>query len=102
MALLDHDDLAAMIDAIGDTTTATINLADLAVVFLAPGTTVFEGEVIDHQGPAALAVPAQVQALAVEAGNEGDTLTVAGADYTVLAIKPGRSGIALLTLQEAA
>lgn len=62
------------------------------------GSTEFNGETIDHSGPFAIAAVADVEFLAT--GDHGDTLTINGTDYTLLAIDPDGQGGALLRLEE--
>jgi len=62
--------------------------------------TVLEGEMVVRSGPWALASAATVAALDLAAGNEGDTLTIGGIDYTVLAIDPDGQGGVVLSLLE--
>jgi len=59
--------------------------------------TEFNGESVDHSGPFAIAAMADVEGLA--AGNHGDTLTILGTDYTLLAIDPDGQGGAVLRLE---
>lgn len=60
------------------------------------------GDLIDHVGPYAIAAQVDVDALDLVFGNDGDTLTIGGIDYTVLAIDPDGLGGVVLSLQEVA
>ena len=62
--------------------------------------TELNGESIDHSGPFAIAAMADVKGLALVAGDQGDTLTINGTAYTLLAIDPDGQGGALLRLEE--
>lgn len=62
------------------------------------GSTEFNGESIEHSGPFAIAAVADVKDMV--AGNNGDTLTINGTDYTLLAIDPDGQGGAMLRLEE--
>ncbi|ADW16384.1 beta strand repeat-containing protein [Desulfobulbus propionicus DSM 2032] len=62
------------------------------------GSTEFNGETIDHSGPFAIAAVADTEALA--AGDQGDTLTINGTDFTLLAIDPDGQGGVVLRLEE--
>lgn len=62
------------------------------------GSTEFNGETIEHSGPFAIAALADAESL--NAGDHGDTLTINGTDYTLLAIDPDGQGGALLRLEE--
>lgn len=64
------------------------------------GSTEFNGETVDHSGPFAITDMAEVERLALSAGDDGDTLTINGTDYTLLAIDPDGRGGALLRLEE--
>lgn len=64
------------------------------------GSTEFNGETVDHSGPFAIAALAEVERLALSAGDDGDTLTINGTDFTLLAIDPDGRGGALLRLEE--
>ena len=100
MALLDHDDLAAMVAAIGADTIATSGTAELAVVFNREGAHRLDGEIIERVGPYCVAVEVDVEALVLTYGNDGDTLTIGGVDYTILAIHPDGQGLVTLPLEE--
>lgn len=79
---------------------AIVNGSTLRLIQSLDGDTVLDGEMINHTGPFALAKQADIKALNVYAGNEGDTLTIAGVDYTVTAIDPDGSGFVMLSLDE--
>jgi len=64
------------------------------------GSDVYDGESIEHTVPYALAKMADVTALGLVAGNNGDTLTINGTNYTLLAIDPDGMGGAVLRLLE--
>ena len=100
--LLDADDHRAMVDALGDTTMATVGAASFPVVLSRDAGASLAGEMLDHNGPYALAASADVEALAMAVGNNGDTITINGADYTLLAIDHDGSGASVLLLQETA
>ncbi|QQG66357.1 hypothetical protein [Desulfobulbus oligotrophicus] len=55
---------------------------------------------IDHVGPYAIATMNDVEGLGLAAGDDGDTLTINGTDYTLLAIDPDGQGGAVLKLDE--
>ena len=81
---------------------ATINggPGTIAVILNPDGETVLDGELIKHTGPFALAKKADIEALGIEAGNDGDTVTIGGVDYTVLTIDPDGSGLVMISLEE--
>jgi len=58
------------------------------------------GDTIDHVGPYAIAAMVDIEALDLTAGNDGDTLTIKGSDYTLLTIDPDGMGGAVLALEE--
>lgn len=64
------------------------------------GSDSFDGETVDHSGPFALASLADVVEAGLVAGNNGDTLTINHADFTVLAIDPDGQGGAVLRLEQ--
>jgi hypothetical protein len=64
------------------------------------GSTEFNGETIDHTGPFAIAVMADVDRLNLSSGDLGDTLTINGTDFTLLAIDPDGQGGVVLRLEE--
>lgn len=63
------------------------------------GSDIFDGETVDHSGPFALASMADVVEAGLVAGNNGDTLTINNADFTVLAIDPDGQGGAVLRME---
>lgn len=73
---------------------------DAFIIPMLDGQTSLHGDMVDHTGPCALAVTADVVELGVVAGNDGDIITIGGADYTVLAINNDSHGEALLRLEE--
>lgn len=73
---------------------------DAFIIPMLDGQVSFRGDMVERTGPHALAVTADVVALGVVAGNDGDIVTIGGADYTVLAINKDGHGGALLILQE--
>lgn len=91
MATLDDFGVEAIINGGPDTIVVDPSL---------DGTTVLSGETVDHSGPFAIAALAEVERLALAAGDHGDTLTINGTDYTLLAIDPDGMGGALLRLEE--
>jgi len=74
--------------------------AEIWVIPMLDGSDVYDGESIEHTGPYALAKMADVTALGLVAGNNGDTLTINGTNYTLLAIDPDGMGGAVLRLLE--
>lgn len=54
---------------------------------------------IERIGPYCLAVEADVEALGVAYGNTGDTITIGGVDYTILAIHPDGQGLVTMTME---
>jgi hypothetical protein len=98
--LLDDDDIRSMIAAIGDDTTALFGAASLAVVFNPEGQTLLVGEQLERTGPYAVASAADVRALEIVAGNDGDTLMINSVEYQVLAIDQDTSGGVILSLLE--
>ena len=62
-------------------------------------TAAYSGETITRTGLLTLAMADAVAALDLSAGNEGDTLTINGTDYTLLAIDPDGMGGAVLRLE---
>lgn len=97
--LLDADDHRSMIDAIGDGLQATVGAASFGVVMNSDSSAVLAGEVIDHNGPYAVAAAADVLPLALATGNNGATITIDSIDYTLLAIDPDGSGAVVLKLE---
>jgi hypothetical protein len=101
-----------MIDTSAPLRAALADFGTLATIGLGPGTlrvradldtsASFAGETIRPPGPAAIALLADVLASGLEAGNEGDQLTINATAYTLLAIDPDGQGGVVLTLQEAA
>lgn len=101
-----------MIDTSAPLRAALADFGTDATIGLGPGTLrvladldssdSYGGETIRRQGPAAIALLADVQAAGLEAGNEGDQLTINATVYTLLAIDPDGQGGVVLTLQEAA
>lgn len=98
---------------IDPTETLTAALADFGVDALLDGGPVvlrcmpvvlaresFDGELVSHHGPSTEALLADVVSAGLAAGNNGDTLTIDGIDYTLLAIDPDGSGGAVLRLEE--
>lgn len=64
------------------------------------GEALLNGEYIERTGPFAIAALADVKRLHLIAGDHGDTLTINGTAYTLLAIDPDGQGGALLRLEE--
>ena len=56
------------------------------------------GQMVEHDGPLALAVAAEVTALNVRAGDDGDIMTIGDEEYIVLSIAISRNGIATIRL----
>jgi len=77
------------------------NQSDIWIIPMLDGSDVYDGESIEHTGPYALAKMEDVTALGLVAGNNGDTLTISGTDYTLLSIDPDSHGGAILKLTEA-
>jgi hypothetical protein len=59
-----------------------------------------DGQAVDFQGPYAMAISAEVEAMGIAAGNDGAAAVIGGSAYTVLAVTPGRNGISILRLEE--
>jgi hypothetical protein len=97
--LLDDDDIRDMVAAIGDDTIALFGTAELAVVFNPDGQAQLAGDMIERTGPYAVASAADVRALEIVGGNDGDSLEINGTEYQVL-INPDTSGTVTLTLLE--
>lgn len=70
------------------------------VIPMLDGSTALNGEIIDHSGPYAMAIMADIETLDISAGDAGDVITMGGANYTLLAIDPDGHGGALLRLEE--
>lgn len=68
------------------------------IIPMLDGSTVLNGEIVDHSGPYAMAIMAEIKALDLSAGNNGDVLTIAGDDYTLLGIDSDGSGSVVLRL----
>lgn len=79
---------------------ATVNGEPLTVIPCIDGSTELAGEMIELTVPFALAAAADVAKLDLQAGNNGDTLTLGGVDYTVMAIDPDALGFSILKLAE--
>lgn len=62
-------------------------------------TITLDGEMIEHAGPFAIAIRSDVDAMGLTAGNHGDTVTIDGVDYTLVAIDPDSQGCAVLKLE---
>jgi len=89
--------------AMGDFGTSAIINGGQGSIDVVPdldGSDVYDGESIEHTGPYALAKMADVTALGLVAGNNGDTLTINGTDYTLHAIDPDGMEGAVLKLEE--
>jgi hypothetical protein len=98
--LLDDEDIGHMIEAIGDGEVALFGTETLPVDFNPDGVSRLDGDEVVRTGPYALASAAAVAALGIAAGNDGDTLTLRGIEYTVLAIDPDGMGMVALSLEE--
>lgn len=70
------------------------------IIPMLDGSTGFNGEIVDHSGPYAMAIMADIKALDMSAGDDGDVITIGGADYVLLAVDPDGHGGALLRLAE--
>ena len=70
------------------------------IIPMLDGSTGFNGETVDHSGPYAMAIMADIKALDMSAGDDGDVITIGGADYVLLAVDPDGHGGALLRLAE--
>ena len=57
------------------------------------------GEMIERSGPVAFVSMADVERLDLDAGNNGDTITIGGVDSTWLAVDPDVQGLANLKLE---
>lgn len=79
---------------------ATLTSGLLTVLYSPAGSMRWTGlEEVLVQQPTAEALTADVEALDIVPGPRGDRLTIAGIDYTVLAIDPDGEGGSLMTLQ---
>lgn len=81
--------------------TGTVNGSALQVIACLDGDMRLAGEELVTVGPYALASAAEVSALDIVSGNNGDVLTLGGIDYTILAIDPDIHGMVSLSLEEA-
>jgi len=83
-------------------TDATINDETLRVIPHLKGGTALNGDVVDHVGPFAEAFESAVDALETTptTGNNGDTITILGRNFTLLSIDPDEDGGVILTLEE--
>lgn len=70
------------------------------IIPMLDGSTVLNGEIVDHSGPYAMAIMTEIKALDLSAGDDGDVITIGGADYVLLAVDPDGHGGALLRLAE--
>jgi hypothetical protein len=82
--------------------TALVNGQPLAVIPYLDAEAALQDGFIRHNGPYAVAAAGDVLPLALATGNTGDTLTIDGLDYTLLAIDPDGSGAVVLKLSEVA
>lgn len=72
----------------------------LQVIASLDGSALLDNGQLDRIGPYCLAAYADVAALGIEGGNNGDLLEIDGGTYRVLAIDPDGSGVAALSLVE--
>jgi len=79
----------------------TVNGSALKVIACLDGDMRLDGDELVRVGPYALASAADVGALSIDAGNNGDVLTLGGIAYTIVAIDPDGSGMVMLSLEEA-
>jgi hypothetical protein len=70
------------------------------IIPMLDGSTELNGEVVEHSGPYAMAIMAEIKALDLSAGDDGDLLTIGGSDYVLLAVDSDGHGGALLRLAE--
>lgn len=75
--------------------------SEIWIVPMLDRSTSFSGgdTIVDHAGPYAIAAMADVVQLDLSVGDDGDTLTINGADYTLMAIDPDGQGGAVLKLE---
>lgn len=82
--------------------TATVNATSLQVVACLSGDVVIDNGEMINIGPHALAAAADIAALELTTGNDGDTITIGGVEYTILALDPDGAGTVILRLLEVA
>jgi hypothetical protein len=100
MSLFDNDDIDSLIDALGGGVAAVFGTDDLPVIFHGDRQVRLVSDELVTVPPHAVASAARVVALEIAAGDNGDTLTIGGDDYTVLAIDPAAAGTVTLTLEK--
>jgi len=93
-------DLAAILaDPYGPARTAAIGQVRLRIILYPTVSDELSGGTIDHSGPFAFALMADVRAAGLVAGDAGDILTIDGHRYTLLSLTAdGQSG-AILRLE---
>ena len=97
--------LRAALDDFGVDAVINLGPTTLRVLFDADADAVFTVEGLDRinrTGPSAVALVADVDAAWLQAGNQGDELTIGADVYTLLAIDPDGQGGAVLSLQRVA
>ena len=84
------------------TTTATVGGVSIpsGVIMRNGVESSLDGQAVDFQGPYAMAISAEVEAMGITVGNAGAAAVIGGSAFTVLAITPGRNGISILRLEE--
>lgn len=98
--LIDHEDMADVIDALGDGETALIKGTEIAVWFRPDrNLRISEEEVIEIPS-SAYVLAADCQRLGIRAGNQGDIITLRGKDYSIVAMDPGNVNAMYLRLAE--
>lgn len=83
----------------GEPATVNGDGALTVIPVLEVGGTELKGEMIEHSHPYALAAAVDVANLDIVAGVDGNTLTLRGLEYTVVAIEPDGLGCVALTLE---
>lgn len=95
-----NDALAAALNDFGIQPLINGVQSDVWIMPYLDGSTVYDGERINHSGPYALAMDSEIRTLALVTGDRGDTLTIAGTEYTLLTIDPDGLGGVVLRLEE--
>lgn len=90
--------LCCLLDDFGVEAVVNGGPASLRVDWYPHGSAQYDGDALTRTGPYAVALAADVAALELVSGNTGDTLTIAGTAYTLLAIDPDGLGGVVLSL----